>query len=67
MTGNVLGKPYDEALQAVAQRERITVKRTEAPARGACASPREGILHVVRVTPGEWVVAPFPGGLPRKE
>ena len=67
MTGNVLGKPYDEALQAVAQRERITVKRTEALARGACASPREGILHVVRVTPGEWVVAPFPVGLPRKE
>lgn len=67
MTGNVLGKPYDEALQALAQREGIAVKQMAAPSRGAAASPREGTLHVVRVTPGEWVVAPFPVGLPRKE
>ncbi|MBQ9942859.1 MAG: hypothetical protein IJO67_00700 [Clostridia bacterium] len=67
MTGNVLGKPYDDALRALAQREGITVKETAAPSRSGSASPREGTLHVVRVTKGEWVVAPFPVGLPRKE
>ena len=67
MTGNVLGKPYDETLRAMAQREGITVKETAAPSRSGPASPREGTLHVVRVTKGEWVVAPFPVGLPRKE
>ena len=67
MTGNILGKPYDEALRALAQQEGIAVNETAAPSRGAAASPREGTLHVVRVTPGEWVVASFPVGLPRKD
>ena len=67
MTEDILGKPFDQSLQQLACRMGVAVKETAAPFPNAASSDQEGVLHVVRVSDGEWVVARFPVGLPRKE
>ncbi len=67
MTENILGKPFDASLQRMAHLQNITVTETAAPVKGDAVPKREGVPHVVAVRQGEWVIARFPVGLPRKE
>ena len=67
MTEKILGKPFDASLQRMAQQQGITVTETAAPAKGDIAPKAGGVPHVVAVRRGEFVVARFPVGLPRKE
>ncbi|MBQ6950953.1 MAG: hypothetical protein IJN44_05610 [Clostridia bacterium] len=67
MTESMLGRPFDDTLRRFAEKENIRITETKAPRKGENVSEREGVLHVVAQREGEWVVARFPVGLPRKE